>query len=122
MACILELRRNADADLQEVVREGVRQLVGVLASHDRTLPYFVTREFEAYLGCRYPKQGFAWLECAPCELAGRDHIISGRGYVFLNDFDELKVLHWLQRLVEGSGASTWDELQRFVGQYFDWIE
>ena len=67
MACILELRGNADADLQEVLREGVRQLVGVLASHDRTLPYFVTREFEAYLGCRDPKQGFAWLECAPCE-------------------------------------------------------
>ena len=56
------------------------------------------------------------------ELASRDHIISGRGYVFLNDFDEPKVLHWLQRLVDGSGASTWDELQRFVGQYFDWIE
>ena len=56
------------------------------------------------------------------ELAGRDDIISGRGYVFLNDFDEPKVLRWLQRLLERSGASTWDELQRFVGQYFDWIE
>ncbi len=67
MACILELRGNADADLQEVLREGVRQLMGVLASHDRTLPYFVKREFEAYLGCRDPKQGFAWPECAPCE-------------------------------------------------------
>lgn len=56
------------------------------------------------------------------ELADRDDIVSGRGYLFLNDFDESKVINWLQRLVERSGASTWDELQWFVERYFDWIE
>lgn len=56
------------------------------------------------------------------ELAGRDEIIPGRGYVFLNEFDEQKILDWLQRFVEHSGASTWDELQGFIERYFDWIE
>ena len=68
MACILELRGHADAELQEVLREGFPLLVKALALHDRTLPRFVTREFDAYLGCRDPKRGFAWLECKPCDV------------------------------------------------------
>ena len=56
------------------------------------------------------------------ELAGRDEIESGRGYIFLNDFDERKVLAWLQKLIERSGASSWQELQAYVERYFDWIE
>lgn len=56
------------------------------------------------------------------ELAGRDGIVPGRGYIFLNDFDEPKVLSWLQGLVERSGAASWPELQAYIERYFDWIE
>ena len=67
MACIVELRGHADAELREILREGVPLLVSELARHDRTLPKFVAREFEAYLGCRDPARGFAWLHCKDCD-------------------------------------------------------
>lgn len=67
MACIVELRGTADAHLREVVREGVPLLVRALAREERELPRFVLREFDAYLGCRDPAKGFAWLECSDCD-------------------------------------------------------
>ena len=67
MACIVELRGTADAHLREVVRAGVPLLVRALAQEERELPRFVLREFDAYLGCRDPAKGVAWLGCPDCD-------------------------------------------------------
>lgn len=55
------------------------------------------------------------------ELANHDEIVSGRGYIFMRDYDEPKVLAWLQRMVDNSNASNWDELTTYVERYFDWL-
>ena len=49
--------------LHRVVQRGMVELRQVLDAADRTLPAFVWRELERYLGCGDPAQGFAWLEC-----------------------------------------------------------
>lgn len=54
-------------------------------------------------------------------LAGRDEIELGRGYMFMNDFNEAKVVAWLQRFVERSGARSWQEVEAYIDRYFDWI-
>jgi hypothetical protein len=46
----------------------------------------------------------------------------GRGYLIINDYDEVKILLTLQKLIEGSCASNWNELISYVEKYFDWID
>ena len=49
------------------MEEGLPQLRRALALHDRVLPTFVAREFDAFLNCRGPLSGFAWLYCGACD-------------------------------------------------------
>lgn len=67
MSCTVELRGTADALLRELVAVGVPQLERALQREDHELPRFVAREFAAYLACRTPERGFAWLECEGCD-------------------------------------------------------
>ena len=67
MAITVELRGTGDAQLRAIVREGLPLLAIELARHERTLPEFVSREFQAYLSCGDPAAGFAWLECLDCQ-------------------------------------------------------
>ena len=67
MSVTVEVRGAGDAQLRAVVRAGLPGLVGWLARQGRSLPGFVAREFEAYLGCGDPANGFAWLRCAGCD-------------------------------------------------------
>jgi hypothetical protein len=46
----------------------------------------------------------------------------GRGYLLMEDYDEQSALMRLQALVDSSGAETWEQLQRFLERYFDWID
>ncbi|MFP2905389.1 Imm8 family immunity protein [Pyxidicoccus sp. 3LFB2] len=46
----------------------------------------------------------------------------GRGYMFMLDYDEREVVSNLQRLLDRSGSSSWQELASFVTRYFDWID
>jgi len=46
----VELRGAGDARFRAIVSEGYAGLVGALREVDRTLPWFVEREFRAYLG------------------------------------------------------------------------
>lgn len=56
------------------------------------------------------------------ELASASGCESGRGYLFLNDYDERVIRAWLQRLVERSAASDWVELKAWIERHFDWLE
>jgi len=67
MSCTVELRGSADSDLRLIVEEGLPQLRRFLVTQDRQLPKFVEREFDAFLNCRGPLSGFAWLYCEPCD-------------------------------------------------------
>lgn len=59
MSVTVEVRGAGDAQLRAVVRAGLPALVGWLARQGRSLPGFVAREFEAYLGCGDPANGVA---------------------------------------------------------------
>ena len=56
------------------------------------------------------------------ELRHDDGIEFGRGYIFTLDYDERAIISRLQTLLDGSGASSWDELVSYVSKYFDRIE
>lgn len=56
------------------------------------------------------------------ELADRHEIFLGRGWIFVRDFNEPQMRLWLQRFLERSGASSWQEIEAYVDRYFDWIE
>lgn len=61
MASVLELRGALHDELHPIVREGLAGLRTALAEVGRSLPRHVEREFEGFLGCGDPANGFAWL-------------------------------------------------------------
>ena len=56
------------------------------------------------------------------EMSGRNEVESGRGYLFVSDYDEQTIMAWLQRLLDRCDASSWESLQVAVERHFDWIE
>ena len=67
MSATVEIRGASHDLLHGIVREGFPPLRAALAGVDRSLPRYVEREFEGYLGCGDPAGGFAWLVCDGCE-------------------------------------------------------
>jgi hypothetical protein len=66
-AITVELRGTGKAQLRAIVRKGLPLLAIELARHERTVPDFVSREFQDYPSCGDPAVGFAWLECFDCQ-------------------------------------------------------
>jgi Putative transposase/Transposase zinc-binding domain len=63
----VELRGSADSELRTIVEEGLPQLKYALSELERGLPRYVEQEFRAFLNCRGPVSGFAWLFCEACD-------------------------------------------------------
>ncbi len=56
------------------------------------------------------------------ELNGEDFRAEyGRGFIITNHFDQNKIIGKLQKLVDGSEASSWKELIDYMSKYFDVI-
>lgn len=53
--------------------------------------------------------------------ASSNDVEFGRGYVIMRDFDQSALRRELQKLIDGSGASTWAELHNYITRYFDWV-
>jgi len=56
------------------------------------------------------------------ELSHGEGIQLGRGYIFMSDYDERAIVSRLQTLLDGSGATSWEELAAYVTKYFNWID
>ncbi|MBA2320774.1 MAG: transposase zinc-binding domain-containing protein [Deltaproteobacteria bacterium] len=77
----VEVRGTAGDLLHRLVREGLPRLRDELALREKTLPRWVERELEGFVGCGDPTRGFAWLTCKPCD----EHVLvplscKGRGF------------------------------------------
>ena len=46
----------------------------------------------------------------------------GRGYLFMIDYNEKEITARLQRLLDRSGATSWQDLVSSVTRFFDWID
>lgn len=89
-------------------------------------------EFVLQFHCEVIRQGepggeaFQVTVASPVQLAKElEHgggVQLGRGYIFTLDYDERTVVSRLQTLLDGSGATSWEELVAYVAKYFNWID
>ena len=76
----------------------------------RSLPQFVLREFDRYNACGDPREGFAWLQCKPCEHH-RLVPFSCRGRAFCPSCGRRRMAeraaHWVDHVIPQVGVRQW---------------
>ena len=63
----VEICHRPDKTLHRLVRTSLYPFLEQVESSGRFLPSFVQNEFNRFLGCGNPKQGFSWLRCTDCD-------------------------------------------------------